>query len=103
MLAATAQVDARPGTAPTRGPGLPRRGSRAPGSGGFEMVKIDSCPHTVHSKMNKAEKKKATKNEAEKPVVAASSAPVASDAAPAATLQAALEASVEEQDALQVP
>ena len=53
--------------------------------------------------MNKAEKKKATKNEAEKPVVAASSAPVASDAAPAATLQAALEASVEEQDALQVP
>ena len=102
MLAATAQVDARPGTAPTRGPGLPRRGSRAPGSGGFEMVKIDSCP-TVHSKMNKAEKKKATTNEAEKPVVAASSAPVAADAAPAATLQAALEASVEEQDALQVP
>jgi len=53
--------------------------------------------------MNKAEKKKATKNEAEKPVVAATSAPAASDAAPAATLQAALEASVEEQDALQVP
>ena len=47
------------------------------------MVKIDSCPHTVHSKMNKAEKKKATKNEAEKPVVAATSAPAASLKVPA--------------------
>jgi hypothetical protein len=67
------------------------------------MVKIDSCPDSVHSKMNKAGKKKATKNESEKPVVAASSASATSDAAPATTLQAALKALVEEQDALQVP
>ncbi len=62
----------------TRGPGLPRLGCD-PGSGGFEMVKIDSCPDSVHSKMNKAGKKKATKNEAEKPVVAACSASAASE------------------------